>query len=204
MLFVLSLCPFDNSVGEGAFVIWLSQMSFFLSCYLSILTGTLTNFRWRYLSFCNWASRYSLQWRFLEQWQKRRLVIHLEVRSLALNRFSLPGSDRVSVRRRCRGWRRRRRLNESPCLTIRQLLLCFHSLDLFLKVPNWTCLWWRIMVAFTVYTAERFWRALTSVVDLRTSNFFFGAFLQNFLECQNFWHPKQRRGFGIYRFIVTL
>ena len=30
-LFVLSLCPFDISVGEGAFVIGLSQISSFLS-----------------------------------------------------------------------------------------------------------------------------------------------------------------------------
>ena len=30
-LFVLSLCPFDISVGVGAFVIWLGQISFFLS-----------------------------------------------------------------------------------------------------------------------------------------------------------------------------
>ena len=30
-LFVLSLCPFDISVGIGAFVIGLGQISFFLS-----------------------------------------------------------------------------------------------------------------------------------------------------------------------------
>ena len=30
-LFVLSLCPFDISVGVGAFVIGLSQISFFFS-----------------------------------------------------------------------------------------------------------------------------------------------------------------------------
>ena len=33
-LFVLSLCPFDISVGVGAFVIGLSQISFFFSLYL--------------------------------------------------------------------------------------------------------------------------------------------------------------------------
>ena len=32
-LFVLSLCPFDISVGVGAFVIGLSQISSFLSSY---------------------------------------------------------------------------------------------------------------------------------------------------------------------------
>ena len=31
-LFVLSLCPFDISVGEGAFVIGLIQISSFFSC----------------------------------------------------------------------------------------------------------------------------------------------------------------------------
>ena len=31
-LFVLSLCPFDISVGVGAFVIGLSQISSFFSC----------------------------------------------------------------------------------------------------------------------------------------------------------------------------
>ena len=31
-LFVLSLCPFDISVGVGAFVIGLSQISYFFSC----------------------------------------------------------------------------------------------------------------------------------------------------------------------------
>ena len=31
--FVLSLCPFDISVGVGAFVIGLSQISSFFSCY---------------------------------------------------------------------------------------------------------------------------------------------------------------------------
>ena len=35
-LFVLSLCPFDISVGVGAFVIGLSQTSSFLSSYVSI------------------------------------------------------------------------------------------------------------------------------------------------------------------------
>ena len=33
-LFVLSLCPFTISVGVGAFVIGLSQISSFLSCFL--------------------------------------------------------------------------------------------------------------------------------------------------------------------------
>ena len=33
-LFVLSLCPFDISVGVGAFVIGLGQISSFLSVYL--------------------------------------------------------------------------------------------------------------------------------------------------------------------------
>ena len=32
-LFVLSLCPFDISVGVGAFVIGLGQISFILSLY---------------------------------------------------------------------------------------------------------------------------------------------------------------------------
>ena len=32
-LFVLSLCPFDISVGVGAFVIGLSQISSFFSCF---------------------------------------------------------------------------------------------------------------------------------------------------------------------------
>ena len=31
-LFMLSLCPFDISVGVGAFIIGLSQISSFLSC----------------------------------------------------------------------------------------------------------------------------------------------------------------------------
>ena len=35
-LFVLSLCPFDISVGVGAFVIGLSQISSFFSCFTSI------------------------------------------------------------------------------------------------------------------------------------------------------------------------
>ena len=33
-LFVMSLCPFDISVGVGAFVIGLSQISSFFSIYL--------------------------------------------------------------------------------------------------------------------------------------------------------------------------
>ena len=36
-LFVLSLCPFDISVGVGAFVIGLSQISSFFSCISSYL-----------------------------------------------------------------------------------------------------------------------------------------------------------------------
>ena len=35
-LFVLSLCPFDISVRVGAFVMLLSQISFFLSFFLTI------------------------------------------------------------------------------------------------------------------------------------------------------------------------
>ena len=42
-LFVLSLCPFDISVGAGAFVIGLSQISSFFSCNIDAgkLTGVL-------------------------------------------------------------------------------------------------------------------------------------------------------------------
>ena len=36
-LFVLSLCPFDISVGVGAFVIGLSQISSFFSLYIFAL-----------------------------------------------------------------------------------------------------------------------------------------------------------------------
>ena len=42
-LFVLSLCPFDISVGVGAFVIWLSQISSFLSaCLYMNMSKTFT------------------------------------------------------------------------------------------------------------------------------------------------------------------
>ena len=78
-------------------------------------------------------------------------------------------SDCVSVRGRCRGWWRRRLLKESSRLTVRDLFLCFHSLDLFFKDPNGTCLWRRVMVLFTVYTAERVRRALISLMAFASS-----------------------------------
>ena len=43
-LFVLSLCPFDISVGVGAFVIGLGQISSFLSLSVVILSHTLFSF----------------------------------------------------------------------------------------------------------------------------------------------------------------
>ena len=42
-LFVLSLCPFDISVGVGAFVIGLSQISSLFSLYESTLTLLFTD-----------------------------------------------------------------------------------------------------------------------------------------------------------------
>ena len=44
-LFVLSLCPFDISVGVGAFVIGLGQISSFLSCCCLKLVHTYLNRR---------------------------------------------------------------------------------------------------------------------------------------------------------------
>ena len=44
-LFVLSLCPFDISVGEGAFVIGLGQISSFLSLFLIPFRGNFIKTR---------------------------------------------------------------------------------------------------------------------------------------------------------------
>ena len=52
-LFVLSLCPFDISVGVGAFVIGLSQISSFLSLNLRMFdTGHILSICLIF-SFCN-------------------------------------------------------------------------------------------------------------------------------------------------------
>ena len=56
-LFVLSLCPFDISVGIGAFVIGLGQISSFLSL---IIVRTISHEfgEWRFYNFVNiilWA-----------------------------------------------------------------------------------------------------------------------------------------------------
>ena len=55
-LFVLSLCPFDISVGIGAFVIGLGQISSFLS--LLEVFPNLNKLEWRSIYLCgDWTVR---------------------------------------------------------------------------------------------------------------------------------------------------
>ena len=58
-LFVLSICPFDISVGVGAYVIGLSQISSFLSLYYKVTfiysddTPVPFNFIFKFLTHCD-------------------------------------------------------------------------------------------------------------------------------------------------------